>query len=330
MIIDISTANPAQIVHKAVTVNKLENGTEVYNLLAITDMDKDARSGTDWTWRAVTRKGKLAISEDKKKVSISWEAGSDRNLTTQLNSKGRAMELSDLSEFNGRLISPDDKTGILYEIRDNKAIPWLFLNSGPGDTTKGMKAEWTTIKGNYLYVGGHGKEFISDNGTVLSEDDMWIKIISKRGEVKSINWKNEYIRVRGAVNITAPGYLIHEAVQWSAQHRKWFFLPRKESQTIYNEVEDEKKGTNLLIIGNPALKNFKVVRIGKLTNPERGFSAFEFIPGTKDQLIVALKSEEVDKSPPASYITVFDIDGNVLLEDQKLEDQFKFEGIYFV
>uniref|UniRef100_A0A0K0D8U4 Apyrase n=1 Tax=Angiostrongylus cantonensis TaxID=6313 RepID=A0A0K0D8U4_ANGCA len=148
--------------------------------------------------------------------------------------------------------------------------------------------------------------------------------------VKSVNWKNEYIRVRGAVNITAPGYLIHEAVQWSAQHRKWFFLPRKESQTIYNEAEDEKKGTNLLIIGNPALKNFKVVRIGKLTNPERGFSAFEFIPGTKDQLIVALKSEEVDKNPAASYITVFDIDGNILLEDQKLEDQLKFEGIYFV
>uniref|UniRef100_A0A0K0D417 Ricin B-type lectin domain-containing protein n=1 Tax=Angiostrongylus cantonensis TaxID=6313 RepID=A0A0K0D417_ANGCA len=98
-----------EIIHKAVTVNKLENGTEVYDLLAVTDMDKDARSGTDWTWRAVTRKGKLAISEDKKNFC-----------SRQLNAKGRGMELSDLSEFNGRLISPDDKTGMLYEIRDNK------------------------------------------------------------------------------------------------------------------------------------------------------------------------------------------------------------------
>ena len=30
------------------------------------------------------------------------------------------MELSDLSEFGGRLLSPDDKTGMLYEIKDGK------------------------------------------------------------------------------------------------------------------------------------------------------------------------------------------------------------------
>ncbi|VDM55173.1 unnamed protein product [Angiostrongylus costaricensis] len=303
--IKILAADFVQVINTVSNFDTLTNGTKVYNLLAITDMDKDAKSEEDWTWRAVTRSGKLVITKDKRNVSITWNLGSDRNLTTHLNAKGRAMELSDLSEFNGRLISPDDKTGMLYEIKNNKAIPWLFLNSGPGNTTHGMKAEWTTIKGRYLYVGGHGA-------------------------VRSIDWKGVYGRIRRAVNITAPGYLTHEAVQWSPQRRKWFFLPRKESKTIYNRIEDERKGTNLLIIANPLITKFKVVRVGNLTHPERGFSAFEFIPGTEDRLIVALKSEEVDNQPTASYITVFDINGSVILDDQKLEQQYKFEGIYFV
>ncbi|KJH40156.1 Apyrase [Dictyocaulus viviparus] len=240
------------------------------------------------------------------------------------------MELSDLSEFNGRILSPDDKTGMIYEIRGGKAIPWIFLNSGPGNTTNGMKAEWTTIKGDYLYVGGHGTEYRNKTGAVKSKDSMWIKIVNKKGEVKSVNWENIYKRIRQAVNITEPGYLTHEAVQWSEFHRKWFILPRKESKTVYNETEDEQKGTNLLLIGDPLLENFKVVRIGNLTHPERGFSGFDFIPNTDDRIILALKSEEVGKLPTKSYVTVFDIEGHIILDDQQLDGDFKFEGIYFV
>ncbi|KJH48458.1 Apyrase [Dictyocaulus viviparus] len=312
---------------------KFGNGTEIYRLLVVTDMDKFAKTATDWTWRAVTREGRLQLVKDHetlRNVTITWKRGSDRNLTTQLNMKGRAMELSDLLEFDGRLLSPDDKTGMIYEIRNGKAIPWLFLNSGPGNTTRGMKAEWTTIKGDYLYVGGHGTEYRNENGAILSEEAMWIKIINKHGEIKSVNWKDVYKRVRNAVNITEPGYLTHEAVQWSENQQKWFFLPRKESQTIYSEKDDEMKGSNLLIIGDPHLQHFQAVRIGKLTYPKRGFSAFFFVPGTQDRIIVALKSEEVEGSSPKSYVTVFDINGNILLDDKKLEDDYKFEGIYFI
>ncbi|VDM53439.1 unnamed protein product [Angiostrongylus costaricensis] len=293
-------------------------------------MDEDARSVTNWTWRAVTRKGNLTIDENVKNITVTWANDSDENLITHLNWKGRAMELSDLSSFNGRLLSPDDKTGMLYEIKGGKAIPWLFLNSGPGNTSYGMKAEWTTTIGKYLFVGSHGTEYKSKNGNVISEDPMWIKIVSKNGEVRSCKWKCIYKKLRRVVNITEQGYLSHEAVQWSPYHRKWFFLPRKESNTAYNKTQDEKKGTNLLIIGNPNLTQFEVVRIGELNHSERGFSAFEFIPGKNDTLIAALKSEEVGNQPPQSYITVFNISGHVLLDDQKLDNQYKFEGIYFL
>ncbi|RCN40867.1 hypothetical protein ANCCAN_13211 [Ancylostoma caninum] len=91
-------------------------------------------------------------------------------------------------------------------------------------------------------------------------------------------------------------------------------------------------GTNLLIKGSPDLRTFEVIHIGGegVKHPDRGFSALDFIPGTDDKLIVAIKSKEVEVSDPESYITVFDIDGNVLMEDQKLADNYKFEGIYFV
>jgi hypothetical protein len=38
-------------------------------------------------------------------------------------------------------------------------IPWVLLNDGPGNTTKGFKAEWTTVKDGHLFVGGLGKGF---------------------------------------------------------------------------------------------------------------------------------------------------------------------------
>ncbi|EYB98745.1 hypothetical protein Y032_0128g1423 [Ancylostoma ceylanicum] len=248
-----------------------------------------------WKWRAITRKGKLTLDAEKKNVNVEWDTESDQDIASGLNYKGRAMELSDLSEYNGHLLSPDDKTGMLYEIKD-------------------------------------GKEYRNENGDVVSEDPMWIKIITKRGEVRSKNWNRVFSRVRNEAGYPAPGYLTHEAVQWSEKLQQWLFLPRKASKTPYVESEDEKKGTNLLIKGTPDLKSFEVVRIGteEVEHPDRGFSAFDFIPGTEDRLIAAIKSREVEGEDPESYITVFDVDGNVLMEDMQLDGNYKFEGLYFV
>ncbi|KIH54699.1 Apyrase [Ancylostoma duodenale] len=246
------------------------------------------------------------------------------------NYKGRGMELSDISEYDGRLLSPDDKTGMLYELRDGEAVPWIFLNSGPGNTTSGMKVEWLTIKDGFLYAGGHGCEYRNEKtGEVVTEDPMWVKRISKKGVVSSLDWRDIFRRMRKIAGYDTPGYLTHEAVQWSDIQHKWYFLPRKASKTIYKEEDDERKGTNLLIT-SADLEDFEVVHIGKeLKHPERGFSAFDFVPDTGDKVLVALKSKEVGNKT-ASYITVFNDEGKVLLKDQKLDDGLKFEGIYFI
>lgn len=124
--------------------------------------------------------------------------------------------------------------------------------------------------------------------------------------------------------------MIHEAIQWSPVHKKWFFLPRRASKETYSEEADETRGTNDLIIANEDFTEFKTVKVGKVDDPRRGFSAFQFVPQTDDSVIVALKSAEKDGIPVASYISVFDINGNIFLSDQSLDEAHKFEGIAFV
>ncbi|PIO75283.1 Apyrase [Teladorsagia circumcincta] len=164
------------------TVHQLPDGSTEYELLIVTDMDRNSRAG-EWTWRAVTREGRLTLSPDMAHVSIKWDENSERNLTSSMNIKGRAMELSDLSVFHNRILTPDDRTGLISEIKDNKMIPWVFLNSGPGNTTSPFKCEWMTIKNDVLYVGGHGNEFRNKQGEIVHRDNMWIKTITPDGEI---------------------------------------------------------------------------------------------------------------------------------------------------
>jgi soluble calcium-activated nucleotidase 1 len=87
-------------------------------------------------------------------------------------------------------------------------------------------------------------------------------------------------------------------------------------------------GTNLMITADAAFTDIKVSELGPL-RPTRGFSSFKFVPGSSDQLVVALKSEEV-AGRTATYITVLATEGGqVLLPETKIADA-KFEGIEFV
>jgi soluble calcium-activated nucleotidase 1 len=75
--------------------------------------------------------------------------------------------------------------------------------------------------------------------------------------------------------------------------------------------------------------NIKVSHIGELGEPaSHGFSSFKFIPGTKDHVILALKSEELE-GKIATYVMVFDLDGKILHPETKLGD-LKYEGVEFV
>ena len=52
------------------------------------------------------------------------------------------MELSELVVFNARVFTVDDRTGIVYEVLNNKVVPWAILSDGDGKQTKGEIDFW--------------------------------------------------------------------------------------------------------------------------------------------------------------------------------------------
>jgi len=136
-----------------------------------------------------------------------------------------------------------------------------------------------------------------------------------------------YQKMSHALNIRFPGYVIHESGGWSDTLNKWIFLPRRASTEQYHEKTDEKKGTNVILIANEDFSQIDVRHVGEII-PTHGFSSFKWIPGTDDQLMVALKSEEIE-GKTASYLMVFDLQGNIIVPETKVGDH-KYEGIEFL
>lgn len=303
-----------------------ESGTH-YKIAIVADLDTDSKSPQDKnTWLSYLLYGTLTISRDQKYVGVIFDSEA-KTLKSELSQGGRGMELSELVVFNGKLYTVDDRTGVVYEINGNRVFPWVLLTDGDGNSPKGFKSEWATVKNNKLYVGGLGKEWTTATGEVVNLNPQWIKSISHRGEVTHHDWHKNYNAMRRATGHNLPGYMIHESSMWSDVHKRWFFLPRRASRERYDDKTDEKKATNMMIIANEQFDDIEVRYVG-IKNELRGFSSFKFVPGTNDQLIVALKSQEFEGNI-SSYLLVFTVDGEIILPE-KLIGNFKYEGIEFV
>ncbi|KAG9412116.1 Soluble calcium-activated nucleotidase 1 [Aphanomyces cochlioides] len=251
---------------------------------------------------------------------------------TTLNEAGRGFELSELAWFQGNLHSFDDRTGIIFRLENfglhdgsdkMRAVPVSIAMEGDGTTPKGQKHEWATVKDGELFMGSIGKEFTSGE-QVIHENNMWVSILARNGAIRHEDWTDRFKKVREAVGCGYPGYVIHEAIEWSPVHRKWFILPRRVSREPYDDMKDEKRGSNTMILANEDFTDFEVRTVGTIT-PERGFSSFKFVPGTQDSVIVALKSMENEElQTQAAYVTVFTVDGVVLMPETALPGAFKF------
>ncbi|CAJ0934008.1 unnamed protein product, partial [Mesorhabditis belari] len=303
-----------------------------YKIAVVTDLDTFSKMQDDaQMWRSYLKTGSLKLSDDWLKASVTWNDGKSTELKSKFSVGGRGMELSDLVVFDRKLLTIDDRTGIVYQIKGNSMIPFVILGNGPGNVSDPLKGEWMTVKDEYLYVGGLGKEWTSVKGEFINDFPMWVKQIDRFGRVIHHNWASVYRKVRESVGIKSPGYMIHEAVQWSKVHRKWFFLPRRASNESYDDTKDELRGTNMLITLDEEFENPRMVRVGKTTPKSyKGFSAFQFVPGTEDLIIAAVKSEEKEAQPVGSHLTIFNVGGAVILEDQKIDGPYKFEGIAFI
>ncbi|XP_026159871.1 soluble calcium-activated nucleotidase 1b isoform X2 [Mastacembelus armatus] len=297
-----------------------------YRIGVIADLDTASRSTKEQTWFSYMKRGYLTVSESADRLEVVWDTETV-TLESHLAEKGRGMELSELVAFNGHLYSVDDRTGVVYRIEDNQAIPWVILPDGDGSVSKGFKAEWLAVKDEHLYVGGLGKEWTTTSGEVINNNPEWVKVVGYHGDVEHENWVPYYNALRSAAGIQPPGYLIHESAAWSERLQHWFFLPRRASHEQYEENADERRATNLLLSCPSEFSYVTVRQVGPL-NPTHGFSSFKFVPDTDDQIILALKSEE-DAGRIATYIIAFTLDGQVLMPETKIGN-VKYEGLEFI
>ena len=324
---DCLSRTPYNVTYPLSRPEYLSNDRVRYRIAVITDLDTESKSDEKSNqWVSYILKGYLTYYPNEDVVQVSWDKRTV-GLRSSFAADGRAMELSELIVFNGKLYSCDDRTGIIYQIRDDFAIPWVILTDGDGNTPKGFKCEWIAVKDQRMFVGGLGKEWTSTTGELLNYNPQWIKTVSHTGEVEHHNWRDKYLALRSSCGIQYPGYVIHESAAWSDIHRKWYFLPRRVSTNQYNEKDDERKGSNIMLFANQDFTDVQMKTVGPVL-PTHGFSSFKFIPNTRDRVIVALKSEE-DNGKIATYITAFSTDGKVLLSEQ-LIGNYKYEGIEFI
>ena len=286
------------------------------------------------------------------------------------------MELSELIKFNGRMLTCDDRSGIVFEVMDFDSstpytVPRHIMMEGDGNTDKGFKCEWMAVKDNHLYIGSFGKEYTNPDGSLKNKNNNWVMVFDANLMLVHVDWSSKYEAMREHFGYSYPAYLLHETVLWSevcpssahcTQHfahppphsqtrGQWVFLPRRMSKTAYNEEEDEKRGANTVMLANEAFTSFQAFNVGKLT-PTRGFSTAKFVPGSQEQVVLAIKSEEIASTmeqhscaspppapllplhPPAHLafadVTIFNMDGEVLLPETAIPGNHKYEGLEFI
>lgn len=150
------------------------------------------------------------------------------------------------------------------------------------------------------------------------------------GHIQNHHWKSVYAAIRHAVGVQEPGYVWMEAVHWDEQTRTWLFLPRKVSHIPYDEITDERQGSNIAILASDDLSSMRTFTVGPL-EPEWGFTSVRKVPGTSD-VYLATKAKEVGGVVGAKLV-VFNTAGDILWEDaadfQHIADD-KYEGLAFL
>lgn len=313
---------------EAMDVQRLErydSNTNDYTLAIITDEDHASQVELEdgrIAWASTLRYDRLHRERDEQgRVRYRFEdipedQGGEHRLMSLIAEGGRGAEFSELIKFGKRLLTFDDRTGLVCEVRhESQLVPRHILMTGSGDEKfKGFKSEWATLKGDELYVGSHGKR----------AQEEWVKVLDRHYGLRSVDWRDRYQRMREAAGVAGSGYIIHEAAEWHPYRKEWLFFPRKLSSEPFDHARDEREsGNNLLIIANEDFSDIRTQVVGERV-PERGVSSFKILPGHPDECI-GLKSVEIGDRTE-TYLFSFTLDGEVLQEDTYI-GPYKCEGV---
>uniref|UniRef100_A0A182SB32 Uncharacterized protein n=1 Tax=Anopheles maculatus TaxID=74869 RepID=A0A182SB32_9DIPT len=93
----------------------ISSGIYSFRIGIIADLDTNSALKKN-QWGSYYLKGYLSFIPSKRSITVSWDDGEPKALQSGFSLKGRGMELSELVVFNGKLLTFDDRTGLVYEI----------------------------------------------------------------------------------------------------------------------------------------------------------------------------------------------------------------------
>lgn len=302
---------------------------QAIHVAIVADLDKKSRHPTKFEWHSFLKLGTLRRKHPADNFTVEWS--STKLLTSTTATKNRSMELSALVNFEGKFFAFCDYTGSIMRIREGRVFPRQNIVSGDGKTTSmPFKTEWATIKDGRIVLGSNGKEWVSDNGTVLHRHLEWVKTIDARGRIRNHYWGPIYQQLRTLTNCSFPGYLWHEAITWDDRSRQWIILPRKVSRGIpYDPLTDERLGANMVIVADEYFRNVSVLELPRAdveVPGEWGFTSVRKILGTVDTY-AALRVREIGDSTRTT-ICIFDLSGRYYTDPPFVDvGPLKYEGL---
>ncbi|KAJ9446401.1 Apyrase [Diplonema papillatum] len=305
------------------------------------DLKEAGMKETDKGWRSILQIGTLVKLGDQANATYSVDWGQRHRLRGGYSHSGGGMELSCLQYWKDdeKLYTCDDKTGIIFELRTetHELYPRWILAGGDGNSERPFKCKWMATKDGRLYTGSIGKEWV-EHGDIVHNDFQWVKVLpgDKDGRARSVLWENVFKRIREIVKCNPPGYVVHEAVQWSDALEQWVFLPFRVSQEPYDDGDHKGRAGNVIIRCNSSMVQCTWTTVKCSVNPNLGFADFKFLPDGTDTTVVAIRSMLVEDPVAATttrgtrsqnFLTIFNIDGEVVMDDVPIPGDFKFEGI---
>ena len=76
-----------------------------------------------------------------------------------------------------------------------------------------MKFEWATVKDGLLYIGSFGKEYTNSAGEVLHTNNLWVLVIDKEGRAVHVDWTENYLKMRRALENGRLPQIVDEGLQ---------------------------------------------------------------------------------------------------------------------
>lgn len=83
-----------------------------YRIGIISDLDTNSKSDKPYTYISYFKKGFLSYNKEKEYVTLTWDS-EPTVLSSTYSHKGRGMELSELTVYDGRLLTFDDRSGMV-------------------------------------------------------------------------------------------------------------------------------------------------------------------------------------------------------------------------